>query len=208
MDEDWALLSRWRRGDQSAANALLGRYFDILMRFFGTKVAGPEDAADLVSETMLGCIKGKDRVREGSFRCFLFAIALNKLRLYVRKRHKRKREADDFARVCATDIEDARSVTSLLSHNEEIKLLTKGLRMIPMDFQIVLELQLIEGMTGPEIAQLLSLPTATAYSRLRLGRKHLGEAIAELEKNPALVQSTLTDLEHWAQMVRRNIDTR
>ena len=76
-EDDWSLLFAWRDGDQRSADQLAARYFPVLMRFFLNKVRNVDDAAELVSETFLGCSASKDRSeRSGSFRSYLFAIAM------------------------------------------------------------------------------------------------------------------------------------
>ncbi len=206
MEDDWTLLARWREGDKQAGNDLVNRYFGMLSRFFHNKVSNPEDAADLISETLLACTKNKERIRDGSsFRSFMFAIAINQLRLYFRKKRKRGREEEDFAEVCTNDL-GTQSMTSMVMHKREIQLLVQGLRTIPVDFQIALELNLFEGLSGPAISELLGIPTATVYSRLRLGKQRLHKVLEQASQNPDLYRSTVTDLQGWAQQVRARLD--
>ena len=66
-DDDDDLLERWRAGDKRAGNALFERHFRSLVRFFRNKVS--TGIEDLVQETLLACVRGRDRLRDdGSFR--------------------------------------------------------------------------------------------------------------------------------------------
>lgn len=206
--EDWALLIAWREGDAGAADRLAARYFPLLMRFFLNKVRDVHDATDLVSETFLGCSASRDTsTRAGSFRSYLFAIAMNKLRGYYRKQAKRKRELDDFAEVCV-DSSLPRSPSSLIGHAQEAQLLVRGLRRLTLDQQIVVELSYFEELEGPAIAELLGLPLSTVHTKLTRGRKRLAQLITELANSPELAQSTVSGLETWAREVRANVPAR
>lgn len=206
MQPDWALLERWRAGDARAGSQLLKRYFGMLSRLFFNKVSSSEDAADLVSETLLACTKNKARVNQaGSFRAYLTSIAMNQLRMYYRKKTKRRRERDDFLGCCVAELDACPSPSSLLARRREGMLLIQGLRSIPLEYQLVLELNLFEGLNGREIGEHLGVSTNTAHTRLRRGRERLAAAIERLSANPAEFRSTMTDLEGWARQVRAQI---
>ena len=61
--DDWQLLEAWRGGDGASGGLLLGRDMGLLTRFFRNKVCKPEDAGDLISDTMLACTRNKENVR-------------------------------------------------------------------------------------------------------------------------------------------------
>ncbi|MCA9719099.1 MAG: sigma-70 family RNA polymerase sigma factor [Myxococcales bacterium] len=200
--DDWTLVAAWRDGDKHAGNQIITRYFGLLSRFFRNKVANPADAEDLLAETLLACTIAKARASaRGSFRSYLFAIAMNTLREHYRKQSKRARERDDFAELCAADLGPG-TMSSLVQHRRELKLLILGLRAIPLEYQIVLELKLFEGLGGPEIAALLEVPQATVYSRVRLGRQRLRRAVAALAETPRELESTVSNIEGWAREIQ------
>jgi len=83
VDDDLAVLQRWRDGDQRAGEELCGRYFDEVHRFFEHKLSGEAD--DLTQQTFLACVRTRDQFRgQSKFRTYLFAIARNEL--YTRLR--------------------------------------------------------------------------------------------------------------------------
>lgn len=201
-DEDWRTLMAWRAGDRAAGGRLVQRYFGKISLFFRNKVANTEDAAELMSETFLGCTRAKDVFRgETSFRRYIFAIAINVLRNYIRQNHKRHDEALDFAVLCAKDLAPS-SMSSVLARRREAQLAVLALRGIPLDYQICLELQIFEGLSGREIAELLDIPEGTVRSRLRLGKEQFRDRLNELARTPAQQQVTVTDIEGWARKVR------
>ncbi|MEZ4379778.1 MAG: RNA polymerase sigma factor [Nannocystaceae bacterium] len=202
---DWQLLDAWRRGDRRAGGVLVDRHFAAISRFFRNKVTSEHDAADLVSQTFLACTEGKDSFRgETSVRRYLFAIALNLLRGYIRKKHKRSAEAIDFGIVCVSDL-DPSSMSSIVARRRESQLLVRALREIPVDFQVVLELSIFEDLSGRQISELLGIPEGTVRGRLRLGKERLRARLALLARSPAEADSTLTDLEGWARDIRASL---
>ncbi|MEM6993502.1 MAG: sigma-70 family RNA polymerase sigma factor [Myxococcota bacterium] len=199
---DTALLEAWRAGDAAAGNVLFNRHFQSVFRFFRTKVDGGVD--DLVQQTFLACVEGRDRLRDKTgFRAYLFAVARNRLYMY-------------FQRVGREDVDPAvsslhdmgRSPSRVLVERAEERLVLEGLRRLPLDFQIALELYHWEGLTGPQLAAVLDVPEPTVRSRLRRGTQRLRDAIAELADSATVLDSTLTDLTKWAQQVRQHVDAR
>lgn len=207
--QDWELFEAWRDGDNAAGEALVGRYLGPLTRFFRNKLRNPEDAADLISETLLVCTKNRRSVDDPeAFRSFLFAVAMNVLRQHYRKKAKRARELDDFADICVGESDHPRSLGSMASLKEETRLLVRALRRLSLDQQILLELEYFEGLGGTEISELLGLPRQTVYSRLRRGKDKLKAALDQLAQTPSLAQSTMMGIKTWALNVRKEFDRR
>ena len=198
---DEELLDAWKGGDNDAGNDLLGRRFREITWFFRNKVTNEADVADLVSQTFLGCLSSRDAFRgETSFRRFLYTIAQNVLREYIRKKTKRGREQMDFGVVCINDLTPI-SMSSIIMRRREAQAFVDGLRRIPVTDQIVLELKYFEGLTGPEIAETLDIPEGTVRGRLRRGlerlRDEVGKALGSAEEDVAA-----EDLDKWAEEVR------
>ena len=195
---DLELLDAWRRGDTGSGEQLFRRYFGQLNRFFRNKLdSGVED---LIQNTFLACVEGRDRFRESSsFRTYLFGIAHNLLCSHFR----RQRRAVDFEQTSVIDL--GASPTGPLTQREEHAALPRALRSIPLDFQVVLELSYWEGLSGPEIAEVVGLPANTVRSRLARARAALREALERDVTSPELLRSTLTDLDGWARSVRADL---
>ncbi len=206
MVSDRELLDAWRRGDRRAGSELVDRHIGSISRFFRNKVASPEDATDLVSQTFLAATSSKDRFRgETSVRRFLYAIAGNVLREYIRRKYKRRSEALDFESICVSDLDPA-SMSSIVMRKREARMFVRALREIPLGDQIVLELMYFEGLSGREIAELLAIPEGTVRGRLRRGKDRLRTRVeALLTATPSPVDSTVTveRLDDWARDVRR-----
>ena len=96
----------------------------------------------------------------------------------------------------------------MISLCEETRLLVRGLRRIPMHYQIVLELNYFDGLDGPGIAALLGVAEPTVYTRLRRGRLRLQREVEQLADSSDLAVSTVRGLDTWAGQIRAQIDKR
>lgn len=197
MATDLELLEAWRQGDRQAGDELFVRHFDSLYRFFARKVGG--EVEDLVQRTFLACVEGQQEFRQqASFRTYLFAIARNLLYRHWRSR-SRSGEVDFTVRT----VQDLGPTPSIaVKARQEQRLLLEGLRRIPVDLQIALELHYWESMSGPEIAIVLEVPEGTVRSRLRRGREALIEQLSELAQSAELLEATTCNLDRWAASLK------
>jgi RNA polymerase sigma factor (sigma-70 family) len=185
VPEDVELLDAWRQGDREAGDALLGRYFDAVCRFFRGKLG--DDVEDLIQRTFLDCVESRERIREGGFRVYLFTVARN--RLFDHLRARRRVEHVDISLQSMADL--GTSPSSKLARNEREQLLVLALRRIPLDQQIMLELAYWEGLRGKEIADVLGIAENTVRSRLSRARDALRDQLAALAASPELCDQTL-----------------
>ena len=199
--DDFALLDAWCDGDGAAGQQLFKRHFAAVYRFFCNKLG--QDVDDLVQDTFVALTKAREKFRgDSAFRTFLFGIAYNQL-LKARERAAKGRslEAFESARAVAIDSSPSR----VAARQQEQELLLRGLRRLPLDQQVVLELFYWEGCTSAQIAEIVGIPHGTVRSRLRLGRDALEALLPTLEADPKLVQSTLVGLQTWLDEMRNQV---
>jgi RNA polymerase sigma-70 factor (ECF subfamily) len=198
VDDDLALLDRWRHGDGEAGNQLFQRHFDSIYRFFDHKVEG--DIDELVQATFVACVRSRDRFRaQSSFRTYLFTIARHELYAYLRKRH-RHRDDIDFAQVSLEHL--STSPTGRIARAEERKLLLHALRTLPLDQQLLLELHYWEDMDSTQLAEVLGIAEPAARTRLSRARKALRERMQAMADAPLPARTSLDDLDAWARRMR------
>ncbi len=188
---DFDLLEAWRAGDREAGGELFDRHLSAVSRFFKNKVDG--NTEDLVQETFLACVEGRDRFEgRSSFRTYLFGVARNLLLAHYRRRHKAFDPLESS--VCAM----GGGASSAYAKNEEQRLMLRALRELPVDQQIALELYYWEQMQGPQLAEVLDISPHTVRSRLSRARSALREKIQQLADNPAMSESTLAEVDALA----------
>ena len=203
LDErtDQELLQAWGDGDLNAGHALFERHFESLHRFFRTKADGAVE--DLMQQTLLACLEGRDRFRrEASFRTFMFQIA--RFQLYAFYRARNRDRVFDFVHVSATDLGDTPS--RALARRQDADLLLQALRRIPLEAQLILELRFWEELTGPEIAEVLTVGEPTVRSRLRRALEQLRVEMQRLDADCTLTAQSDDDLERWAGRLREAVE--
>lgn len=197
--DELELLARWRSGDRQAGNEILARYFDSVYRFFRRKV--PDDADDLIQRTFAKCVKHRESVcNASSFRAYLFSIARRELYQHLQRADRLPRR--DLDASISSLVDPADSPTTLAVAHREQKVLLQGLRRIPLDHQILLELHYWERMTTLELSEALEVPQGTVKTRLRRARNLLETELATLATTPGLLQSTTSDLDGWVASLR------
>lgn len=199
---DGALLQAWGAGDRAAGEALFVRHFDAIVRFFQNKIERDHD--DLIQQTFLGCIEARAQFRgDGSFRAFLFGVAHNVLGKHLRRRY-REPASLDFAQVSLAEI--GASPSLVVAADQRQRIMLEGLRRIPIDHQVALELHYWEAMTAAEIAETLGVPVGTAKTRLRRAKQLLAAELSDLMAGVTGAEPTETRLDTWAAGIRARLD--
>lgn len=193
MDDDLELLGRWRSGDQKAGKRLFERHFEGLYRFFSSKAA--HDVEDLIQATLLACVEKRDRIE--SFRAYLYGTARHILFGHYGRQNRRF----DPAESSLEDLEPGPSQVAAAGH--ESRLLAGALRRIPLELQVVLELHYWEGLTHPELAEVLDLSVGQVKGKIAAAKKKFKERLAELQAGRGFNALSTIDLEGWASSLAR-----
>lgn len=196
--ESEALLQRWQSGDGAAGARFFALHYASVARFLRNKV---DDTVrdDLVQEVFLAASKAQFAGRS-TVRGWLIGIAWRQLQNHFRTLARRqKREArfgEDSVVALGQDPEQ-----NMLAQ-QEARLLLEGLRRIPLQYQVVLELHYWEGMTGAEIGKAIELPLGTVKTRIRGGRQKLESVMRRIALSPQVLESTLDNLSAWARRIK------
>ncbi|MEM6997046.1 MAG: sigma-70 family RNA polymerase sigma factor [Myxococcota bacterium] len=176
MVEDAELLEAWAHGDQEAGATLVERHSRLVYAFFRSKV--DDDLDDLIQETWLACVASRAKFRgDSTFRTYVLGIARNRLYEHFRRQQRARRHID-FDEVSAVAL--GSSPTGRLARGRRQSALMAGLRNIPVDSQIVLELFYWEDLSGGEIAAVLGIPENTVRTRVNRARQQLRDRIGSL----------------------------
>jgi len=130
-------------------------------------------AADATQETFLLAAQRLDDIRVGSERAFLIATALRMAYSLGRKTVRWALDADmDQHASSSRDASETRS---------DAQLCNQVLAQVDPSLSEVFVLYEIEGLTSPEIAELLEIPLGSVASRLRRAREQFREVASRLE---------------------------
>jgi len=146
-----------------------------------------DGAADGTQQAFLIAAERLAEIREGSERAFLFGTAIRLARSSHRRNHRCQLEADMDTRIDAQ-----RPAEEATNHRSAVELLDRVLSRMDEDLVTVFVLFELEGLSTPEIAELIQIPIGTAASRLRRARQAFRAAAQRLERGsiPAPGSST------------------
>lgn len=198
QDRQW--LAGWRRNDPEAGRSLYTRYGKSITRFFTSRVH-KDDVDQLVQETFLTLQRTGGEVEE-TVRAYLYGVARNELRHYIRAAKRRSdnqqklERALDEGTLTAFDI-TASDPEARLGEKVEHRFIRKVLRRLSLDDQALLELTYWEGLSRSEIAAILGAKEGTIASRIAAARRHLAAKMAELAGSLDLLESTSKSTRTW-----------
>ena len=149
VDEDEALIERFRAGDRRAFDDLVRKYQRPLFFLARRYVKNDDDAKDLAQRAFVKAFQGLSRLRgAGAFRSWLYKIvsnlALNHLRDYARLTPDS--EAGVNVPVDAVG-------TGRMEQSQEQARMRRAIEDLPPKQRLVLELRVYEGLSFREVAR-------------------------------------------------------
>lgn len=146
----------------------------------------PEAAADYTQQAYLIALERLDDIHLGSEKAFLFSTAIRLGRTAARKL-RRMDLSDDLD--LGSDMGGGAQAAD--DRQVALQLLERVLANMDVDLVTVFALYEIEGMSSPEIAEMLDIPLGTVASRLRRARETFREKAARLEKTVPRTQPSV-----------------
>lgn len=181
---DQELLEAARTGDRPALEALLARHQPRVYRFGLKMCRDPEDAKDVLQDTLLAVARGvKDFRGSSQVSTWLYTIARS-FCIKKRRRSKFAPEVEESLDAHAPG-EEARQLAdpargadeSLAGRQIEVALEQAIGALDPM-YREVLVLRDVEGLSAPEVAEVMGLSVEAVKSRLHRARVAVREAVA------------------------------
>ena len=184
-----------RRRFQADALPLLDSLYGAALRM----TRNPQDAEDLVQETMLRAYRAFDRFEAGTnLKAWLFRILTN---AYINTYRKRQREPQ---KVSADEVEEFDLYQELKDHGTQFEATPESIVLdslvdsdiidaiedLPEQFRLAVVLSDIEGFSYAEMAEIMDVPMGTVMSRLHRGRKALQKRLWELARDRGIVKGT------------------
>lgn len=184
-DPDNVLLQRARAGDRQAVEALLERHQAQIYRFSLKMCRDPEDAKDVLQETLLATARGvRDFRGASSFSTWLYTIARS---FCIKRRRRRKLAPDEERSLDSEMIADGRQLTDpaqspddAVAGKEVERALDQAIRNLEPIYREVILLRDVEGLTAPEVAEVLGVSVQAVKSRLHRARLSVRAEVAPL----------------------------
>ncbi|HKE00659.1 MAG TPA: sigma-70 family RNA polymerase sigma factor [Planctomycetota bacterium] len=161
-----ALVARALLGDREASNEIHARFAPVVNAVVLAH-ARAQDAADLVQEVFARALAELSRLRNPErLGAWLCEIARNVAIDRLRRRRATVDLPDDLAdRATETRADEASAILATI-------------RTVPETYREALLMRLVEGLTGPEIAERTGLTHGSVRVHLHRGMQHLRDALA------------------------------
>jgi RNA polymerase sigma-70 factor (ECF subfamily) len=189
MDEDEELVARLRAGDEQAFVALVSRHHAAMVRVASSFVSSAAVAEEVVQDTWLGVLRGIDGFAgRSSFRTWLLRILVNRARSTGVREHRSVAVGDAGPVVDRSRFDASGAWMSPPQHwveDSEDRLLAEGLAdqihvalgELPARQREVVVLRDVDGLSGPEVCDVLEISEANQRVLLHRGRSHLRQAL-------------------------------
>lgn len=185
MPEDKDLIAEILRGSQAAMEVLTRKYYKPIYAFVYRKVGNKDIAYDLTQEIFIKVIQ---RIRsysnKGTFKSWLYSIAVNHCRDYWRSAEYRK--ASQQTELIEMIESEQKSVSYIFERKESREQVRKAIHSLPDYQREALILKYFHHMKIKEIAQVTNTTDSTVKSRLKQG---LGKLAAFLQRGDDDVQA-------------------
>jgi len=180
-DPDGERMRRWASGDRSAFEGIVRAWERPVGRFLIRLTRNPEVAGDLTQEVFLRVyLKGANYTHGGTFKTWLYQIALNLARDAARKHARRTHQTLLPAAYPSVEEEppfDAR---------QQAEVVNAALAELPDSLREVVILRHYENLSFEAMGRMLGMPATTLKSRFTVALKKLEELLVpKLGERPA-----------------------
>lgn len=187
---DEELLSEHLSGTPGSFDTLVRRYAEDLFGFFVRFVGNTAAADDLVQETFLQVhLAAGSFDPSRTFKPWLYTIAANKGRDYLRSRGRRQTQSLDASGVdgdapTPAELLEATDVTAPqeFDDEEQKRLVRETIAQMPEHLRLILTLGYYQRLPYAEIADILDVPVGTVKSRLHSAVGQFGKRWLAREK--------------------------
>ena len=196
MSEEW-LISAAKSGDALAFVELSRRHSDKILRRAYRIVKNWEDAEDVLQESLMRAfLHLKNFEERSSFSSWLTRIAINFALMSLRK----KRGHSEISMEAINDgkgipyswepKDPAESPECHYSRREREDMLEGAIRSLPSTLRQVVQMKLIDGRSGEEVAQILGISVPAAKSRLARAKTALRVSLTSGDSGNTLGRRT------------------
>lgn len=175
------LVAECLAGNEDAIELMVRQYEGGVFRLALSIVGNQPEANEITQETFLSALRSLASYREkSSFKAWLYAIALNHSRNYLRKRKVIERLRATLASVFRLDIEKQPSPEDVAIQSEKEAAVWQSLNGLDERHRIVVILRYFHELSIAEISDILAVNEGTIHSRLHTAREKLRDALKHL----------------------------
>ena len=183
--EDYDLIGRAIKGDQSAYDRLMKKYYKLVNNLIYRMIYNKEDVEDLTQEAFIKAFNSLEKFdHQFAFSTWLYKIASNNCIDYLRKKKlntisidKEIDSEDEDLRFEIPD-NDYKPDRNILDA-EKKKILEDAIASLPEKYKIVILLRHQDEMEYEEIAQKLNIPLGTVKAHIFRGRELLNKYLKD-----------------------------
>jgi RNA polymerase sigma-70 factor (ECF subfamily) len=172
---DDALLIAYGNGDRTAARILMQRHAPRVIGYAARLLKDRAEAEDVAQDAMMRLwkIAPEWRTGEAKVTTWLYRVVTNLCTDRLRK--KRGAALDEIAE----PEDDKPSQDAVLMHKQRVDALGRALETLPERQKEAVILRHIEGLSNPEIAQVLDIGVEAVESLTARGKRALAKALAD-----------------------------
>ncbi len=184
MEEDKILYKEFLKGNEESFDKLVGKYKSNLIYFITRYVKSVDVAEDVFQDVILYILENKEKYdSKYSFKTYLYTIAKSRAINYTKKLGKLV-ELDD-------DIKEEKLLEEIICSNERKEKIKNVLHKLPEDYQLVIYLTKIEGLSYKETAKIMDktekqIKTLAHNSKRKLRKMLIEEEVIEMKNNKIL----------------------
>ncbi|MFZ1501552.1 MAG: sigma-70 family RNA polymerase sigma factor [Nitrospira sp.] len=173
------LIARSQQQDHEAFGQLVDRYAGVIVNLASRMVGNRADAEDLAQDAFLAAFKALPTFRADSkFSTWLYRIAANKCKDWLRAKHPASVDLDDHEAVVAQMVE-THTPERLLSQQQVAQQLDGAIQRLPPLYREAFVLKHVEGLSYEDMQALLGVNADTLKMRVYKGRVQLSRELSE-----------------------------
>lgn len=191
LDPDPALVRKAQEGDRGALRGLLEMVGPSVRQWALAHTGDPDAAADLSQEVFLLLLKKISSYRgDARFLSWLFTVTRNQALEEIRRRKRLERKMNRFKAHEGVLLGTANPGGDRVDRERVRTVLDTFIQELPSRQREVFQLADLQGLTSPEIGEILQLKPVSVRAALLKARRFLRRRI--LESHPELVEEFLS----------------
>ena len=170
--EDKILYEKFLRGDEEAFNSIIKKYEKNLIFFITRYVKNVEIAEDIFQDVILYMLENKEKYdSKYSLKTYMYMIAKSRSINYINQNQKITEMPEDMA--------DENLLEEIICSNERKEKIKNVINKLQLDYQLVIYLTQIEGLSYKETARIMEKTESQIKTLVHNSKKKLRKLLVE-----------------------------